>query len=119
MASAVVSSFKYGVRGVFYFLKNIFRTLFFVLLGLVTGLVVNVQQVFGPDYATYIFIGMGVSLPLSFSLWLYFRRLHNKSVEEHIDQLQVNLMQDLKKDGLLSQESFDAARLKIGQRRKA
>lgn len=118
MATTVAGYLKYGVRGMYYFLKNIFRTLFFVLLGLVTGLVVSVKQVVGDDYANYVYVGMGIALPLSLSLWLTFRRLHNKSVDDHVGDLQLDLMEDLKKDGLLSQESFEAARLKVEQRRK-
>lgn len=91
-----------GIRGVFYFFKKAFEIIFLLCFGFVLGflfyLKYKIQNDKDENLEFLLFVAL--SIPISLLFWFIFKRLHNKWIKKHIDEIKMEILSEIESQNL-------------------
>lgn len=115
--STIESYLNTGLRGIFYFFKKVSSTIFLLCLGFLLCLlfvvVIKVEGFNEEEIKNFVII-FTTLLFSSALLWLLFRALHNSWLKRHLKQTKIDFLEQLNKEGIISEEICNQAKSKLG-----
>jgi hypothetical protein len=109
--------FSFSRLSINYVLRRLFWFLFLLLtglaLGLMTGLFKSLTELKEGDALAILILG--VSIPITFILWLVSMRAHRKRQKEEELHYAIEYLEELRDDGVISIEDFQKEKEKISK----